>query len=162
PLTYWISNALRSRLASLAHIEGGAARVRQGIVTADAPRFVRFWWEVRPSSLQPGCKWMAYAKSSQYSLFWDDISAVVEWEGNGAGIRSFPKSRPQNTTYFGKVGVTYPATSVLGFNPRAFPAGCAFGHKGSVAFPMSVSAETLLGYLSSRPLEYILSFSIGA
>ena len=33
---------------------------------------------------------------------------------------------------------------------------------GSVAFPKGTSADTLLGYLSSRPAEYILSFSNGS
>ncbi len=46
PLAYWISDRLRSRLASLPRLEGNGAEVRQGVATADDFRFVLAWWEV--------------------------------------------------------------------------------------------------------------------
>jgi hypothetical protein len=162
PLAYWISKGLRSRLATLPPLEGLGAEVRQGVATADDFRFVRAWWEVGVSEIGLGREWAPFAKSSEYSPLWDDITWVVRWADSGREVRAFERSRPQNFSYFGRAGVTYPARSVLGFNPRAFPKDAAFGHMGSVAFPLGVDARSLLAYLASRPLEYVLSFSNGS
>lgn len=162
PLTYWISEALREKLATVPAIEGNGAEIRVGLQTSDEERFVRAWWEVLPVSIGLKRTWAPFTKSSEYSPFWDDITWVVNWEDDGREIRAFDRSKPQNTGYFGRPGATYPARSVIGFNPRVQPTGGAFGHMGSVAFPLRVSAQVLLGYLGSRPLEYVLSFSIGS
>jgi hypothetical protein len=106
--------------------------------------------------------WSPYAKGSEFSPYWDDITWVIRWENNGHEVRAFDRAYPRSTSYFGRAGVTYPARSVLGFNPRAFPVDIAFSNMGSVAFPVTVDARALLGYLASRPLEYVLSFSNGS
>jgi hypothetical protein len=162
PLAYWISEGLRFRLASLPPLEGNGAEVRQGVATADDPRFVLAWWEVPIDEIGLKRGWAPYAKGSEYSPYWDDITWVIRWEDDGREVRAFERSYPRSTSYFGRAGVTYPARSVLGFNPRAFPADTAFSNMGSVAFPIKVDARALLGYLASRPLEYVLSFSNGS
>jgi len=162
PLVYWISPSLRSDLTRFPALEGSGAEVRQGVACADDPRFVRAWWEMPVERLGAGEDWLPFAKSSEYSPFWDDITWIIRWAQDGKEVRAYDNARPQNTQYFGRAGVTFPARAVLGFNPRAFPSGIGFGHMGSVAFPKGTSADTLLGYLSSRPAEYILSFSNGS
>jgi hypothetical protein len=162
PLVYWISTALRSDLTRFPALEGTGADVRQGVACADDPRFVRAWWELPVERVGAGEDWLPFAKSSEYSPFWDDITWIIRWERDGREVRAYDKAYPKNTHYFGRPGVTFPARAVLGFNPRAFPSGIGFGHMGSVAFPKGTSADTLLGYLSSRPAEYILSFSNGS
>ena len=163
PLAYWISPGLRRRLSSLPALEGNGAEVRVGVQTSDDPRFVRGWWEVDRGEIGLREKWVPIAKSSEYSPLWDDLAWVVRWDDDGMQVRAFEGSKPQNFQLFGRPGVTYPGRSVLGFNPRAFPAACAFGNMGSVAFPTSgVAAGALLGFLASRPLEYVLSFSNGS
>ena len=162
PLVYWISPALRSDLTRFSALEGTGAEVRQGVACADDPRFVRAWWELPVDHVGSGKDWLPFAKSSEYSLFWDDITWIIRWPRDGEEVRAYENARPQNIHYFGRPGVTFPARAVLGFNPRAFPAGIGFGHMGSVAFPKGTDAATLLGYLSSRPAEYVLSFSNGS
>ena len=162
PLAYWISPGLGTRLGTLPALEGSGAEVRQGVACADDPRFVRAWWELPADRVGQGRPWVPFAKSSEFSPYWDDITWVVRWENDGREVRAFDRSRPQNHSYFGRAGVTYPARSYLGFNPRAFPNDCGFGHMGSVAFPIGCDAAALLGFLSSRPLEYVLSFSNGS
>ncbi|MFM0192119.1 BREX-1 system adenine-specific DNA-methyltransferase PglX [Paraburkholderia strydomiana] len=162
PLVYWISPALRSDLTRFPALEGTGAEVRQGVACADDPRFVRAWWELPTKLVGARKDWLPFAKSSEYSPFWDDVTWIIRWKHDGAEVRAYDKSRPQNIQYFGSPGVTFPARAVLGFNPRAFPAGIGFGHMGSVAFPKGTTASTLLGYLSSRPAEYVLSFSNGS
>lgn len=162
PLVYWISPNLRSRLTTFPALEGNGGDVRVGVQCSDDPRFVRAWWELAVERVGAGEDWLPFAKSSEYSPFWDDITWIIRWARDGKEVRAYDNARPQNTQYFGRPGVTFPARAVLGFNPRAFPSGIGFGHMGSVAFPKDTSAETLLGYLSSRPAEYILSFSNGS
>lgn len=162
PIVYWISRKLRRNLLSFPPLEGTAAEVRQGIATADDPRFVRAWWEIAPDNTGLNSDWAPLGKSSEYSPFWDDIPWLLNWRDGGREVRAFERAYPRSTHYYGRSGVTYPARSYLGFNPRAFPPDCAFSHMGSVAFPLGVSAAALLGYLSSRPLEYVLSFSTGS
>lgn len=162
PLVYWISPALRSDLTRFPALEGNGAEVRQGVACADDPRFVRAWWELPVDRVGNDKDWLPFAKSSEYSPFWDDITWIIRWARDGAEVRAYDNARPQNTQYFGRPGVTFPARAVLGFNPRAFPGGIGFGHMGSVAFPNDTDPTTLLGYLSSRPAEYVLSFSNGS
>ncbi len=162
PLVYWISPALRAELTRFPALEGSGAEVRQGVACADDPRFVRAWWELPTDRVGAGNDWLPFAKSSEYSPFWDDITWIIRWKNDGAEVRAYDKAYPKNTQYFGRPGVTFPARAVLGFNPRAFPEGIGFGHMGSVAFPKATTASTLLGYLASRPAEYVLSFSNGS
>ncbi len=162
PLVYWISTDLRSDLTRFPALEGAGADVRQGVACADDPRFVRAWWELPVERIGAGKDWLPFAKSSEYSPFWDDITWVIRWEHDGREVRAYEKARPQNIQFFGRPGVTFPSKAVLGFNPRAYPSGIGFGHIGSVAFPKETSAAALLGFLSSRPVEYILSFSNGS
>jgi hypothetical protein len=161
-LVYWISPALRSDLTRFPALEGTGADVRQGVACADDPRFVRAWWELPVERVGVEQDWLPFAKSSEYSPFWDDITWIIRWAADGKEVRAYDKARPQNIQYFRRPGVTFPARAVLGFNPRAFPSGIGFGHMGSVAFPRDTEAATLLGYLSSRPAEYVLSFSNGS
>jgi hypothetical protein len=162
PLVYWISPALRSDLRRFPALEGTGASVRQGVACADDPRFVRAWWELPVDCVGPDRKWLSYGKGSEFSPFWDDITWVIRWENNGREVRAYDKARPQNIQFFGRPGVTFPIRAVLGFNPRAFPAGIGFANTGCVAFPKDADVRTLLGFLSSRPAEYVLSFSNGS
>jgi hypothetical protein len=157
PFSYWLSSTLRRKISALPQLEGSGRTVKQGTVTADEGRFSRAWWEV-PATAEG---WLPYTKTSAYSPFWDDIT----WVGNfGQGLKEIlatGKARVQGTDYFSRPGVTYPSKAVLGFNPRLQPSGCGFGHTGSVVFAENVDPLALLGFLGSRPVEYLLSLFIG-
>src|SRR5581483_3424476 len=157
PLAYWVSESLRNRLASLPLFQGNGGVVRQGTATGKEFRFSRAWWEIGRSN-----RWIPYMKSSEYSPFWDEPTWVLNFDRNGMELLATGKSRVQGTDYFGKPGVTFPSRSVLGFNPRAHPAGCAFSHTGSVVFGYRALPALILGYLSSKPIEYVLSLFTGS
>jgi hypothetical protein len=157
PLAYWISSGLRRRLASIPPFEGNGGSVRQGTATADEFRFARAWWE--PLS---GGKWIPYTKSSEYSPFWADPTWVINFVRRGEELRATGRAVLRATERFGEPGVSYPSKAVLGFNPRVHPSGSAFGHSGSVAFGQTNSPLAILGYLCSRPTEYVLSLFVGS
>lgn len=87
-----------------------------------------------------GKRWVSFAKGGAYSPYYADLHLVVNWERDGEEIRSFmdpltrrPYSRPQNTDFFFRPGLTWPLrTNGLSF--RMGPTGCIFGHKGPMAF----------------------------
>ena len=157
PFCYWASPSLRHALAALPPFEGNGGYVRTGLQTSDEERFCRAWWEIP----QEDTDWKPYSKSSPFSPFWDDYA----WsERIGDGLRevaAFEKSKVQGIDFFWRAGVTYPSKSVLGFNVRLHPSGCGFAHSGCVAFPEEVSPTALLGFLGSRPVEYLISLFIG-
>ena len=120
---------------------------------------VRAWWEIPREVLGLSKEWATPArKSSTGSPFLGeyDIPWVLRWADNGAELL-FHRSYPKNLQYFGRPGVTYPARSYLGFNPRAFrsaPDSATMSHFRLLAHS--------LGIFASRPLEYVLSFSNGS
>jgi hypothetical protein len=144
----------------LPKFEGSGGTVKQGTATADEFRFSRAWWEVTPVGVNE--KWIPFTKSSEYSPFWDDPTWLINFANGGEEIRATGKARVQGTEYFGKPGITFPSRSVLGFNPRVHPTGSAFSHTGTVAFAAANTPATLLGYLASRPVEYVLSLFVGS
>lgn len=157
PFCYWASTSLRSTISAMRPFEGHGGNVRTGLQTSDEERFCRAWWEVSAED----SKWLPYAKSSPFSPFWDDYT----WSENvGNGMRevlAFDRSKPQNTQWFGRAGVTYPSKSVIGFNVRLHPAGCGFAHSGCVAFSDEADPLALLAFLGSRPVEYLISLFVG-
>lgn len=157
PFCYWVSNHIRELFAELPPFESSGRAVRQGLVTADDFRFVRLWSEVPwmsmcPPSAHPDepdgayCvhedyRWFPFAKGGAFSPFYSDIHLVVNWQRDGAEIRSFidPKtgrtySRPQNTEYYFRKGLTWPIKNRFTFNPRPLPAGSIFAHVGAAGF----------------------------
>jgi len=114
-----------------------------------------------------GKYWVPFAKGGEYSPYYSDIHLVVNWKNEGEEIKNFadPKtgktySRPQNTDYYFRPGVTWPVRTA-GFSVRALPAGSIFGHKGSCVFSNSQDElDTLLAYLNTSIIQEFL-FIIG-
>ncbi len=168
PFAYWVSDRIRQLFADLPPFEGNGRTIKQGLATADDFRFVRAWWEVDPTRTVSGTsettpdefraqtfagkKWVPFAKGGEYSPYYADIHLVVNWGNDGEEIKSYinPEtgkqySRPQNTDYYFRPGLTWSLRTQLGFNMRQFPAGAIFGHKGPVA---SGNGDNLAVYLS--------------
>ena len=157
PFCYWVSPTLRKTLSTMPPFEGTGGEVRTGLQTSDEPRFCRAWWEVPVDDM----RWLPYSKSSPYSPFWDDYTWVELVGDDLREVSAFAKSKVQGIGYFLRPGVTYPSKSVLGFNARLHPKGCGFAHSGCVAFPKTMHPLGLLMFLSSRPVEYLISLYVG-
>jgi len=160
---YWMSDRLISVYRPENSIEAKAATVKVGTQTSDDFRFVRLAWEVSPQTIGMSQKWTRFAKGGEFSPFYDDIHLVLNWGDGGQEVIAWGKGRPQNSQFFGLVGVTWPSRTTSAFSPRPLPAGCAFGHKGPAAFPIdTIAPATLLGVLASRPARLLLSVRLGA
>jgi hypothetical protein len=185
PFAYWAGNRLTHKFAMLPQFEGDGRRARQGLATADDPRFVRCWWEVpsqakltgtqltRPSEFREqtfeGKKWVPFAKGGEYSPYFCDLHLAVNWERDGQQIRSFInpetgrlKSRPQNTGLYFLPGLTWPLRTTSNFGLSIMSGGCIFSHKGPAAFLEGDLKYAALGILSSQPYQWLIELRMPA
>ncbi|MFU8805817.1 MAG: type II restriction endonuclease subunit M, partial [Bradymonadaceae bacterium] len=153
PFAYWVSDSLREAFATLTPFESEGRVARQGLATADDFRFVRLATEVPPEAV--GERWFPFAKGGKYSPFYADIYLCVNWASEGIEIWNFYKpgsdrlaSRPQNTSYFCRPGLTWPLRTKSELSFRVMPRGCAFGHKGPVAVVENDDEAQLLALLA--------------
>lgn len=166
PVAYWVSEAMRRAFASSspasAHTE-----MRQGLITGEDARFVRYWHEVSLSrsnlrsvgkqvALHPACKWFAFAKGGTLRRWYGNLSHVVNWEDNGREIKNFvdednfQRSRPQNIGYYFREGSTWSRISVALPSFRLLPAGCIFSDVAPTAFSNDGESGPLLAFLNSN------------
>lgn len=157
PFSYWLSSDLLARLSALKPFEGEYGTVKQGTATADEFRFCRAWWEVPIG----GAIWSTFTKSSEFSPLWDELPWVLKSGQDLREIRATGKARVQGVAFFGTDGVTFPRKAVVGFNPRFQPGGSAFSDSAPVAFPKKMRPLALLGFLNSRPVEYLIGLFVG-
>ena len=186
PFAYWVSDRIRQLFADLPPFEGNGRTIKQGLATADDFRFVRAWWEVDPTRTVSGTsettpdefraqtfagkKWVPFAKGGEYSPYYADIHLVVNWGNDGEEIKSYinPEtgkqySRPQNTDYYFRPGLTWPLRTTSGISFRILNRGAVFGHKGPFCF--TEDDEQLLSLLTvvqSSTFFYLVSIQIAA
>lgn len=151
------------------------AEPRQGLATADNDQFLRVWSEVSSiktgfglssihDSVQSAKKWFPYNKGGDYRKWFGNNEFVVNWESDGKEIRKFTdkygnvRSRPQNTGYYFRSGLTWTATSSSYFGIRHSDHGFIFDVKGSSCFAPEDIHYPLLGFLASFVATELLKF----
>ena len=157
PIAYWLSDRFFAAFEkeTLEHI----AQPRQGLATGCNERFVRRWYEVSKDRIcvnarntgeakRSGKKWFPYNKGGEFRKWYGNDDYLVDWENDGAQIRSFRneagqlRSRPQNMQFYFRPGITWSLISSGRVAFRYKP----FGHIFDVA-GMSLFADENLFYL---------------
>ena len=146
---------------------GNYASARQGLITGDNDRFMRFWFEVdrthmsdncdsRDDTLNNGIRWYPYNKGGDYRKWFGNNWYVVDWSNDGYDIRHFYnekgklRSRPQNMGFYFNEGLTWTALTAGKFSMRFSPKGYLFDAMGPVCFPKKLDDEYyILGFLNS-------------
>lgn len=158
PFAYWVSDAVRGLFSSLRPVEAEDRTARIGLSTSDDFRFVRGWWAIQ--TFRVGSRWQRFAKGGQHSAFYADVYLLVQWDDDGAEMKSWVVSNPTDprTTHwsrrianpdcFFRPGLTWPLRTQRGLSFRVLPAGGLFGHKGPVLLTEADSPKLLLAYLS--------------
>jgi hypothetical protein len=156
PLSYWLPNELLQLFRSVPPLQPGVGEARQGLATANDPRFVRQRWEVRTSTIGNGERWVPFAKGGDFCRFFSDIDLVVWWRDHGQDIRQYDRAYIRNEDLYLRPGLTWPRRTQRGFNVRQMPAGCIFGDKGPCIFLKDTkNADYVLGLLNSSLAEYL-------
>ena len=164
-------------------MKGGAGQQNGPGRQADDFRFVRGWWEVPvvallspdghqhkwqgPYCVLGGYRWFPFAKGGAFSPYYADIHLLVNWKDDGKEIKELndPKSgrllsRPQNTGYYFKPGLTWPRRTTSGISVRALPIGCIFADKGPTAFVDEKA--NWLGLLQSSIFSTLIGLQLSA
>jgi hypothetical protein len=109
-----------------------------------------------------GKRWFPYLKGGQFRKWYGNHEHVVNWERGGEEIRGFRdergarRSRPQNTAYYFKPGITWTFLSASRFSVRSADSGFIFDVAGSVVFPREGLYELLLAFLASGAARTLL------
>lgn len=177
PIAYWASLRVREIFRENKLI-GEIASAKQGLATADNNRFLRFWYEVQSNNIgfqcadvmeaeKDGSKWFPYNKGGKFRKWYGNQSYVVNWKNNGAEIKSFTddkgkvRSRPQNTNYYFKEGITWTDLTSGGFGARYSPQGFIFDTTGPTMFSNSKNnLLLLLGFTNTNVFQLILDLTM--
>ena len=152
PVAYWVQPNILRAFSLLAPMSN-TALPKQGLATGDNNLFIHQWWEVSMSTIGMSCsnrdeaksrgtKWFPCNKGGGFRKWFGNNELVVNWENDGAEIRSFLKngklaSRPQNMDWYFKEGITWGTISSADLSMRYSPKGFMFETKGSMCFAKS-------------------------
>src|SRR5262249_39656981 len=88
--TYWLTEQHRGFFPPFPRLAGWAPP-RQGLATTDNARFVRYWWEIHPTSSDVPCHatagtWLPYVKSGRFRRWYEAPQHRVNWRDDGQEI----------------------------------------------------------------------------
>lgn len=174
-IAYWLPSKILKIFNDQPSVSS-VADVKQGIITGDNDRFIRYWYEVGISKVNRNstnreiaklskAKWFPHSKGGDFNKWTGNNNLVVNWENDGYEIINLKnpltgkqKSRPQNLNYIFREGISWGTLSSSAPSFRYSKIGTIANAKGSMLFPKN-SNETfgLLGLLNSSTANYILS-----
>ena len=178
PLGYWFSDnafELFEKFPALSSF----ADVRAGLQTGNNDAFIRYWAEVSKdkfSAIDPKIevqqalrKWYPYNKGGTFRKWYGNRDLVVDWENDGQNIKKdklkrlengliLPSnSKPKNTQYYFREGITWSTTGGKQASFRLMPNGELFDIKGSSLFPnFDNITELLLAQLNSSVARNVI------
>ena len=168
PIAYWLKPST-AELFINGSLLSKYADLRQGLITGDNDRFLRFWSECDARKISTlndrNKKWFFYHKGGEYRKWYGNMTLVVNWENDGFEIVNFrddkgkQRSRPQNIRYYLQEGFTWSALTVADFNVRYMPEGGIFDAKGSSGFCNEKdNLKYIIGLCNSKVSMEFLSF----
>ena len=168
PIAYWLKPST-AELFINGSLLSKYADLRQGLITGDNDRFLRFWSECDARKISTlndrNKKWFFYHKGGEYRKWYGNMTLVVNWENDGFEIVNFrddkgkQRSRPQNIRYYLQEGFTWTALTVADFNVRYMPEGGIFDAKGSSGFcNEKENLKYIIGLCNSKVSMEFLSF----
>jgi hypothetical protein len=160
PIPFWLPEKLLS-LFQRGETVSDRALVRQGICTTNNNRFLRFYWEVAASS----ARWIRASKGGGFGRWLGFDQIVIDWELNGARVKSFQEDTPgaihwsgrmPSDDYFFRGGWTYSAVSTA-VGARLIDRHTLFLDTAPIAIARDASDSDLLGgVLNSRVASYLV------
>ncbi len=158
PLSYWVPKNLRNIFDSDVILDANNAgidaesfgAVKQGLVTGNDGRFTRSFWEISDSQI-----WFPFAKGGTDAWILPRIKKTVLWNTDGKEIKRYHGSRPQNTQFFFRQGITYNRVKRSGRRFGYLHSSSVFADKGSAVFPKS-HGWNFLSYANSRLFTYLM------
>ncbi|REB77449.1 SAM-dependent methyltransferase [Cutibacterium acnes] len=171
PIAYWTSEQVKSVFNNNFKLNE-IAEPRQGLISGDNDRFFRFWHEVPINKIgfnyrnsneakDSKFKWFPLNKGGSYRKWYGNDEYVVNWENDGYEIRNFKdakgklRSRPQNTNYYFKEGITIPQLSSSSLSARYSDFGFVFNNAGNKIFARN-GLHSILSFLNSKVINVFI------
>jgi hypothetical protein len=165
PFIYWISDGFREKFKGDSLKDVG--KPRSGLGTSDNNRFLRLWWEVARDSISQtfgdSKRWVLYAKGGPFQKWYGNLWALVDWANDGYTIKNlrdetgYLQSRPQNTNFYFKKGITYSASGSKATSFRQLPENCIFDVGGSSIFSSdNFDDNYIISILNSKLAGYVI------
>ncbi len=173
PIVYWINNQIRN-VFEAGHFLGQIASPRAGLATGDNTIFQRLWHEVSIHKIgfnvesieqtkHTNLRWYPCNSGGEFRKWYGNHEIIVDWENDGNRIRNFfdesgrLRSRPQNTQFYFKPGITWNKLSTTSFSARIRIKGFIFDDTGRCAFPEEEnSIFPILSLLCSKVARFFL------
>ncbi|MFA7141409.1 MAG: BREX-1 system adenine-specific DNA-methyltransferase PglX [Proteiniphilum sp.] len=168
PIGYWASPKILN-VYNNNKILCDIAKPKAGLATGDNFIFQRFWHEVVNSNICFNCKnnneslnndekWYPCNSGGKFRKWYGNNEIVVNWQFDGKELKNFRnengklKSRPQNTFFFFRPGITWTKLSSSKFAARLREESFIFDDTGRSAFVEEdnlIEIFNLLGILCS-------------
>nr|WP_256468003.1 BREX-1 system adenine-specific DNA-methyltransferase PglX [Bradyrhizobium sp. CW9] len=163
-IIYFAGSKISKLLREAARFEPGIGTARQGQTTFDDFRFVRNFWEVKPSKIGKGRLWEYLAKGGPYSRYRPNVHLLMRWGGDGSESRAINMAKNgtdaqarQAFDYWHREGLTYSMRSQRGFSARIMPRDCLFTGQGPLICSESkYSNQFILGWINSDLIRTII------
>lgn len=131
---------------------------RVGLQTGDNARFVRYSWELSPSSVSMGRpskqkSWAPLIKGADGMAWCEPFRFAINWKYNGLGVYLHSGAVIRNPDCYFKLGVSY-TTIGNGFSARAHRVPSVIMDMGSSVFP--VRQSDALALFNSSYARFIL------
>lgn len=158
PIAYWLSDGIYSLYDNKLIAENFAAK--EGVGTRNDDVFMRMFWEVSQTNISQNKRWVLTDKAGDSRKWYMGPIYLMDWEDDGYRVKNYRnedgslRSRPQNTQYLFKEGVSWGkiGSSVASFRWR--PEGFAFNDAAPTLFGEGV--YELVGQLNSIVTRRIL------
>jgi hypothetical protein len=134
--------------------------------------FYRLRWEVSPSDIGLGLKWVTFVNGGSFSPFRRDNLVLLRWDHDGALVKSYLLQRYpyldgntewniQMEDHYGRAGLTY-GKKTTRFSAQVMPSGCIFSFEGMGVFPSDPNDRLwILAYLNSEFVRSYLNATCG-
>lgn len=158
PIAYWISSNILKLYNS--RLIGDNYDLKEGVGTRNDDVFLKYFWEVSNNNIGRDKRWILTDKAGAYRKWYMGSIYVMDWEDNGRRIKNYRnpdgslKSRPQNTQYLFREGVTWGKVGIGKPSFRWRPEGYGFNDAAPTIF--GEESIYLLGQLNSRLFESLL------
>lgn len=169
PVAYWVSeNFVRAfEYPTL----GNVGKARSGLQTGNNDLFLKYWQEVsfdniafnmsdKQQYLNSGKKWTSQIKGGDYRKWYGNFDYIVNWQNNGAAIRSCSGCRLNamgNDSLFFIEGLTWSHTTSSVYGARYLPTGHLFNVEAPTYFIDKDKMNYTLGFLNSCVAQMYLN-----
>ncbi len=170
-IAYWLTlrslelfkDSLSDRLATVADL-------RQGLLTSDNTRFMRYWYELdfnrigfdyksRSDAQKSNLKWFPINKGGEARKWYGNLEYVVNWQNDGKEMHDVVVAKYpylngnsglvlKTTNPYFEAGITWTDISNATFGARYLPHGFLFEKSGSCLF--TKDHNLILGLLCSK------------